>query len=267
MSYRAQICSDRASILLETAICLPFYFVLLVFLVDLPQIMSHRQSLQGIARLEADIKARNFGDSSMVTESMCKNLFWHNPDQILKIENVGDVKNSTEDSSDEIANEYPTMLNAFFCSDGQIPVPDIEMILPQFLGDHPQISYGIQIGLNLVIEAFSFAKKYLGALINLFTFGSISTFIDNIFFTDVFYRSSPRIAITTVLPPEFYAIVMGFNIDQKMYVHCPYDCWQPSGNTAQNPGQTLFGKIGDKINDLVGWIKNLIPKPDFNLDT
>jgi hypothetical protein len=110
-------------------------------------------------------------------------------------------------------------------------------------------------------------KSLIGdCLDGILTGGSVNNFFDEIFATDVFYRSCPRIAVTTVLPPEFYAVVMNLEVDKNLYIDCPYDCWQPSGNSAQEAKQTVFAKIGKIINNFIRWLKVILGLDGLNVD-
>jgi len=234
MSFLTKLKNDRASIILETALCLPLYFVLLIFLVDVPQIMAHRQSLLGLARLDADIKARNFGFAPMLNEDLCKRLFWNQSNQIQSVELMGGQQ-------EDIVNQKTNSKLAEF--------------VEKYTSFKADESDGVM----------ATALKFLGNTFKEIMSGnSITTFLNNVFATDIFYRSNPRIAINTILPPEFYAMVMDLEVDKNLYVACPYDCWQPSGNTAQNPGQTPLGSVGDKINKAIGWVKKFISLPNFD---
>ncbi|NMA19682.1 MAG: pilus assembly protein [Lentisphaerae bacterium] len=236
MSFRTKLGSDRASIILETALCLPLYFVLLIFLVDVPQIMAHRQSLLGLARLHADVKARNFGFAPMLKEDFCKRLFWDNPGRVQSIELMGAHKEDTFDKGTESKLAGWGKNKSFFSSDNS---SDLLNMVKSLIGD---------------------------CLDGILTGGSVNNFFDEIFATDVFYRSCPRIAVTTVLPPEFYAVVMNLEVDKNLYIDCPYDCWQPSGNSAQEAKQTVFAKIGKIINNFIRWLKVILGLDGLNVD-
>lgn len=234
MSFLARLSSDRASIILETALCLPLYFVLLIFLVDVPQIMAHRQSLLGVARLDADVKARYIGYAPMITEDLCKRLFWNQSNQILSVEFM-DVQHKD-------AFDY---------------------------GTKSKLAEGINnknfFQANHSNSFFDRINLFTGNIFeDILSGGSLRYFLDEIFATDVFYWSRPRVAINTVLPQEFYAVVMNLERDKNLYVVCPCDCWQPSGNSAQEARQTVFGNVGEIINTAIGWVTSLVGLP--NLD-
>jgi hypothetical protein len=236
MSFLARLSSDRASIILETALCLPLYFVLLIFLIDMPQIMAHRQSLLGVARLHADVKARNFGYAPMITEDLCKRLFWGDATTITKVEWQDNQQPATHDKG--------------------------KMSRPAKIVD-AYTSFSIGEGDGLLATA----TKLLGqGLVNILSGGSIKNFLTKVFTTDIFYSSCPQVAIKTILPAEFYAGVMGLEPTENhpMRVKCPAPCWQPSGNCAQEAKKTVFGKIGDKISKAIGWVKKFVTLPGFD---
>jgi hypothetical protein len=112
--------------------------------------------------------------------------------------------------------------------------------------------------------------KLLGqGFIDILSGGSIKNFLTAVFATDVFYSSRPRVAIKTILPPEFYAVVMNLELteDKTMFVECPAECWQPGGNSAQEAEQTVFGKIGGEITKAIGWVKKFVNLPSLDFST
>lgn len=234
MSFLARLNNDRASIILETALCLPLYFVLLIFLIDMPQIMAHRQSLLGVARLDADIKARNLGDASMLEENQYIDFFWS---QTSKVKNLQNINQSEQIDSD--LKQLFTYTENDFANTG---------VLEQYPA----------------FAALSHTRRIVAAIFNLLSFGAETHFIQRVFNTDVFYSSCPKIGIETILPAEFYAAVMNLEMKEALYVDCPARCWQPGGNSAQKVGLTLFGRIGRMINTSMGWLRFFIPIPNFN---
>ncbi|MGI5923430.1 MAG: TadE/TadG family type IV pilus assembly protein [Lentisphaeria bacterium] len=229
MSFFKRISDNRGAIVLETALCLPIYFILLAILVDVPLIMSYRQSLLGIARLHADIGARNDGTADILDEELCRRLFL---DQSTKIISVQNLDNMTERNR-MVRKSSMARIFTFQNSDGDSS------------GTAAQI------------------KNMLGSVFNVLLAGAPNHYLDNVFATDVFYCSQPQLFITTILPPDFYAYFLETDGEECLCLSCPVECWQPSADSAQDVGETPFAKIGQMINDSLGFIRHFVKIPAF----
>lgn len=225
MFFYERITDNRGAIVLETALCLPIYFILLAILIDVPLIMSYRQSLLGIARLHADIGARNCGETNIIDGELCRRLFLDQSTRIISVNNIGVMTSENGMVRQSTMSRFFTFENSG--------------------GDDSN-------------GAVAQIKNMIGSTLNVLLAGAPNHYLDNVFATDLFYSSQPQLSIITVLPPDFYAYVFGVEKEECLCLPCPGACWQPSADSAQHVGLTPFAAVGQMINNSLGFLKNFV---------